>query len=151
VTSQFDGRARIWVLAILIATTTAVVSVASVSVGSGVVSVGSGFSRIPTASASAQARRQTIQHLTPARDSVGPAPSRFTWSPIKEAESYSIGVWNEVDVLLWRQNNIKEPSIVRPDDFPLEPGTYMWSVSALRQGEEIADSGLAAFVVRTAP
>ena len=96
-------------------------------------------------------RRQTIQHLTPARDSIGPPPARFVWTPIKEADSYSIGVWNEVDVLIWRQDDIKSPSVTRPEDVRFEPGTYMWTVSALREGQEIADSGLAAFIVRTGP
>ena len=96
-------------------------------------------------------RRQTIQHLTPARDSIGPPPARFVWTPIKEADSYSIGVWNEVDVLIWRQDDIQSPSVMRPEDVRFEPGTYMWTVSALRKGQEIADSGLAAFIVRTGP
>jgi len=42
-------------------------------------------------------------------------------------------------------------SVARPDDVNFEPGTYFWSVSALRNGEELADSGLSAFVVRTSP
>jgi hypothetical protein len=33
----------------------------------------------------------------------------------------------------------------------LEPGTYFWTISALRGGEEITASGLSAFVVRPAP
>jgi hypothetical protein len=97
------------------------------------------------------ARRQTIQHVTPARDSIGPAPARFVWTAIKEADSYSIGVWNEVDVLIWRQDQIATTSVARPEEVRFEPGTYMWTVSALRNGQEIADSGLAAFIVRTAP
>ena len=66
-------------------------------------------------------------------------------------DSYSIGVWNEIDMLVWRQNGISATSVARPDDVTLEPGTYFWSVSALRNGEELADSGLSAFVVRTSP
>src|SRR5262245_54220948 len=94
---------------------------------------------------------QRLDHVTPARDSVGSAPRTFSWTVVQGADSYSIGVWNEVDVLVWRQNNIPTNSVTRPDDVPLEPGTYFWSVSALRNGEEVADSGLSAFVVRTAP
>jgi len=94
---------------------------------------------------------QRLDHVSPARDSVGSAPKSFSWTVVQGADSYSIGVWNEVDVLVWRQNNIPTNSVARPDDVPLDPGTYFWSVSALRNGEEVADSGLSAFVVRTAP
>jgi hypothetical protein len=94
---------------------------------------------------------QRLDHISPARDSVGAAPRTFTWTAVAGADSYSIGVWNEVDMLVWRQNNIPATSVTRPDDVPLEPGTYFWSVSALRNGEELADSGLSAFVVRTSP
>ena len=37
------------------------------------------------------------------------------------------------------------------EDVPLEPGTYFWSISALREDNQIAESGLAAFVVRPIP
>ena len=94
---------------------------------------------------------QRLDHVMPARDSVGSAPKTFTWTVVQGADSYAIGIWNEVDVMVWRQNNIPTNSVTRPDDVPLEPGTYFWSVSALRNGEEIADSGLSAFVVRTSP
>ena len=79
------------------------------------------------------------------------SPSRFVWTKIDGADSYSIGVWNEVDMLVWRQNNIATTSVTVPEDVRLEPGTYFWSVSALREGQQVAESGLAAFVVRTSP
>ena len=93
----------------------------------------------------------TIDQLTPARDSIGAAPLRFTWTPVQGADHYAIGVWNEVDQLLWREDNILTPSVTRPENIRLEPGTYFWSVSALRDGQQLAESGLAAFMVRTAP
>lgn len=105
----------------------------------------------PSAAAASRAGSQRLDHVMPARDSVGSAPKTFSWTVVQGADSYSIGVWNEVDVLVWRQNNIPTNSVARPDDVPLEPGTYFWSVSALRDGEELADSGLSAFVVRTSP
>ena len=103
-----------------------------------------------TSSATSQddPRAQTIDHLTPARDSIGAAPARFSWTPIAGADSYSIGVWSEVDVLVWRQNNLSTTSVTLPDDVRFEPGTYFWSVSALSDGRQIGESGLAAFVVR---
>jgi len=82
---------------------------------------------------------------------VGPAPTRFAWTAIDGADLYAIGIWNEVDVLIWRQDNIASSSVTLPDTVQLEPGTYFWAVSALREGSQIAESGLAAFVVRTAP
>jgi len=115
---------------------------------------GGGQQATPSAGASSrgsEAAARKLDHVMPARDSVGSAPKTFSWTAVQGADSYSIGVWNEVDVLVWRQNNIPTNSVARPDDVPLEPGTYFWSVSALRNGEELADSGLSAFVVRTAP
>ena len=95
--------------------------------------------------------RRNLEHLVPARDSVGIAPARFAWTAVDGADGYAIGIWNEVDVLVWRDDHVPSNSVARPEDLRLEPGTYFWSVSALREGREIADSGLAAFVVRTAP
>ena len=53
-----------------------------------------------------------------------------------------------MDVLVWRQDNLHEPSVAWPADLPLEPGTYFWAVAALRQEQSLADSGRSAFVVR---
>jgi hypothetical protein len=105
----------------------------------------------PRAERSGGDRQQRLDHVMPARDSVGRAPKTFSWTAVQGADSYSIGVWNEVDVLVWRQNNIPSTSVNPPEDVEFQPGTYFWSVSALREGEEIADSGLSAFVVRTVP
>lgn len=94
-------------------------------------------------------RAQRLDHVLPTRDFVGAIPSRFEWTAVPGADSYSVGIWNEVDVMVWRQNNITGTSIARPEELRLEPGTYMWSIAALRGGDQIADSGLSAFVVRT--
>lgn len=98
-------------------------------------------------SAAAQPARMLIEPLQPRRDFVGPAPDTFTWTAVPNADSYIIGVWNEVDVLLWRQDGLHEVSIPRPDALRFEPGTYFWSVFALRDGEAIGESGRTAFVV----
>ena len=90
-----------------------------------------------------------LDHIIPARDSQGRQPARFEWTAVPQADSYSIGVWNEVDMLIWRKNHIPTNSFV-PDDLRLEPGTYFWTISALRDGEEITASGLSAFVVSPA-
>lgn len=88
-----------------------------------------------------------LDHLIPARDSQGSQPSRFEWTPVAGANSYSIGIWNEVDMLIWRHDRIETNSFT-PTDLRLEPGTYFWTISALRDGDEIAASGLSAFVIR---
>jgi hypothetical protein len=88
-----------------------------------------------------------LDHVMPARDSQGKLPTRFEWTAVPGADSYSIGIWNEVDMLIWRQDRITTNFFV-PTDLRLEPGTYFWTISALREGEEIAASGLSAFVVR---
>lgn len=88
-----------------------------------------------------------LDHLIPVRDSQGSLPTRFEWTAVPGATSYSIGVWNEVDMMIWRHDKIETNSFV-PTDLRLEPGTYFWTISALRDGDEIAASGLSAFVVR---
>lgn len=90
-----------------------------------------------------------LDHIIPARDSQGSLPTRFEWTAVPGADSYSVGIWNEVDMLIWRVNNITTNSLV-PTDLRLEPGTYFWTISAIRDGDEIAASGLSAFVVRPA-
>lgn len=90
-----------------------------------------------------------LDHLIPARDSQGSLPTRFEWTAVPGAQSYSVGIWNEVDMLIWRVNDIATNALV-PTDLKLEPGTYFWTISAIRDGEEIAASGLSAFVVRPA-
>ena len=93
-------------------------------------------------------RASVIDHLVPARDSQGRMPTQFSWTAVAGAEEYSVGIWNEVDMLMWRVDHVPGASTPRPDDLKLEPGTYFWSISALRGGQQIAESGLAAFVVR---
>jgi hypothetical protein len=90
---------------------------------------------------------QLIEHLTPRRDFTGPAPTRFEWTAAKGANEYAIGMWNEADTMVWRQSGLREPAVEFPKGNPLEPGTYYWSVTGLRDGEPIAHSGLSAFVV----
>ncbi len=98
--------------------------------------------------AAPEARAQIIDHLTPRRDSVGSVPSRFAWTPIAGADSYALGLWNEVDVLVWRADHLQTPSVAFPADLSLEQGTYFWSVTAFRDGRPAAESGRSAFVVR---
>ncbi|MBP7779615.1 MAG: hypothetical protein KA371_21060 [Acidobacteria bacterium] len=88
-----------------------------------------------------------IQHEEPARDFVGPQPARFRWSPIAGANRYAIGLWNETDRLLWRHDDLKEPTVAWPKELVVDDGTYFWSVSALQNGREIAKSGTSAFVI----
>lgn len=92
-------------------------------------------------------RAPRLDHVMPARDSQGSLPRRFEWTVVEGADSYSIGIWNEVDMLIWRQDQIPT-NFFEPTDLRLDPGTYFWTISALKNGEEIAASGLSAFVVR---
>lgn len=90
-----------------------------------------------------------IDHVLPRPDSVGEAPSRFEWTKAAGADFYVISVWNEVDTLIWRQGNLRTTEIGAPEDLALEPGTYFWAVVGFRDdGRPVAESGLAAFVVR---
>lgn len=94
------------------------------------------------------ATRPRLDHLMPSRDSMGSMPKRFEWTAVPGAETYSVGIWNEVDMLIWRLDGIPGNTLDTPDSLRLEPGTYFWTISALQQGDEIASSGLSAFVVR---
>ncbi len=93
------------------------------------------------------ARAPRLDHLIPARDSQGSQPRRFEWTAVPGADSYSIGIWNEVDMMIWRHDRIAA-TFFEPTDLRLDPGTYFWTISAIKDGEEIAASGLSAFVVR---
>ena len=88
-----------------------------------------------------------LDHLIPARDSQGSLPKHFEWTAVPGADEYSIGIWNEIDMLVWRHDRITATSF-DPTDLELVPGTYFWTISALHEGDEIAASGLSAFVVR---
>jgi hypothetical protein len=98
----------------------------------------------------ARAQMQLIDHISPARDATGPRPKKFEWTAVKGADEYAIGVWNESDMMVWRQSGIDQPSVDVPDALELEPGTYFWSVVGLSDGRPIAESGLSAFVVMPA-
>jgi hypothetical protein len=103
--------------------------------------------REPELPAAAQQRLPTIEHLTPARDAVGTAPTRFEWTAAKDADEYAIGIWDDVDRLMWSDFHIRGTSVVLPEDVRLEFGTYYWSITALREGRPVAESGRSAFVV----
>ena len=92
-------------------------------------------------------RLQTIDHVAPRRDSTGAAPSRFEWTRVEGADRYVIALYDDVDVLLWRHNDVREPSVDWPGALRVEPGTYFWMVTAFRGDGPIAESGRSAFVV----
>ena len=87
-----------------------------------------------------------INHLIPRRDFVGTQPQRFEWTVVVGVDRYAVGIWNDADRLMWRDDHVAGTS-VSPSDLRLEPGTYYWMVSGVRDERQIADSGLAAFVV----
>lgn len=95
----------------------------------------------------AEQRLPTIDHVAPARDSVGAPPLRFEWTAAQGAEQYAIGVWDDVDRLIWRADRIQGTSVDLPKDVELVFGTYFWSVIALNDGRPVAESGRSAFVV----
>jgi hypothetical protein len=97
----------------------------------------------------ASAQTPTIDHVSPRRDASGDVPARFEWTRVDGAEHYTIGLWNEVDTMVWRHSGIAGTSVPWPPGLEAEPGTYYWSVAAIRDGRPIAESGLAAFIIRT--
>jgi hypothetical protein len=101
----------------------------------------------PKPPASSQ-QTSVIDPITPREDFVGPAPTRFSWTPIPRATTYAIGIWDDTDQMVWRKNDITTASVARPDDVRFPAGhTFFWSVVALREGQQIASSGMIAFVV----
>jgi hypothetical protein len=93
-------------------------------------------------------RIPTIDHVSPARDSVGGRPTRFEWTAAEAADHYAIGIWDDVDRLIWRNNHVQGTSVELPTDIELGFGTYFWSVIALRADRPVAETGRSAFVVR---
>lgn len=102
----------------------------------------------PAANVAPESRAQLIDHLEPARDSTGAMPRRFRWTRVDGDVRYEIAVSNEVDVVMWRSSGLREASVAVPADVVLEPGTYFWSVVAIRGDRVVAESGRSAFVVR---
>jgi hypothetical protein len=96
--------------------------------------------------ATAQRGLRVIDHVYPKPDSTGAVPTRFEWTSIEGTEEYVITLWNDADVLLWRQY-VTGTSVPWPKPLQIEEGTYFWIVGAIRGGELIGDSGRAAFVV----
>ena len=90
--------------------------------------------------------QQVIEHRSPQRDYVGPTPTRFEWSAVKDADSYLFELQNEIGLVASSQG-IEVTSLDWPTEQRLAPGTYFWLVSAIRNGRAIAGSGRAAFVV----
>ena len=89
-----------------------------------------------------------LDHIAPPRDAIGGTPKYFEWTPVEGADRYALGIWNEVDTLVWRKDDIRTTSIDWPADLELEFGTYMWTVTALRGDVPIVDSGRSAFVIQ---
>jgi hypothetical protein len=100
------------------------------------------------AGSAATVQTKDIKHIEPAPDSVGPQPVRFVWSEVDAAESYTLRIWNEADVRVASETGITTTSAEFPKDADMPAGTYFWSVVAMRGDDAIAESGLAAFVVR---
>jgi hypothetical protein len=92
--------------------------------------------------------RQQIEHVTPRRDFVGPAPARLEWTALDGVDTYNITVITEIDTVLFEHAGARSTSIEWPKEITLEPGTYFWRVVGVRGGRVVADSGRAAFVVR---
>jgi hypothetical protein len=89
----------------------------------------------------------TIDPVVPRRDFSGAQPDHFEWTAIKGADHYAIGIFNEVDLILWRNDGVAGNSIPWPAGLKLDGGTYFWSVTALQGERVLGDSGRTAFVI----
>jgi hypothetical protein len=99
-------------------------------------------------SGSATAGPAVIDPVMPARDSVGPAPNRFEWTPIKDADRYEIELLTDIDMEVFSHGDVRGTVLPMPDGVVLTPGTYFWRVGAVRNGRLVGDSGRSAFMVR---
>lgn len=102
----------------------------------------------PAQPVQAEPATPVIEHISPMRDTVGGVPKRFEWTAVQGAGSYQFELWTEYDTIVYRQRGIATTSTEFPSGETLDPGTYWWSVFAIRNGEPFASSGLAAFVVQ---
>jgi hypothetical protein len=102
----------------------------------------------PTAAdaAAAQDSLPLIEHLAPKRDSTGGVPTRFEWSAVKGTDEYIISMYDDIDILLWRQH-VKGTSVDWPKPLTVPEGTYFWDVAAVRNEQVIGRAGRAAFVI----
>ena len=65
--------------------------------------------------------RQQIDHVTPRRDFVGPAPARLEWSAVEGVETYTITVVTEIDSVVLQLTGSRGPAIEWPKEIALEP------------------------------
>jgi hypothetical protein len=91
--------------------------------------------------------RQQIDHVTPRRDFVGPAPVRLEWTAADGVDSYNITVTTEIDTLVFQQIGARGTAVDWPKEIRLEPGTYFWRIVGMKGDRSVADSGRSAFVV----
>ena len=94
----------------------------------------------------APAAQPAIEHVSPARDSVGAQPKKFEWTRVPGAEGYALLLVNEVDIEMW-ETTVQATTIDVPKELVLDAGTYYWAVGAFQGGRQVAYSGRSAFVV----
>jgi hypothetical protein len=104
----------------------------------------------PHAAGTDEAKIQKIQieHVTPRPDFVGRLPTVLEWTAAAGADSYSVTVENEIEILMFEQDGITGTSTPWPKDLKIDAGTYYWRIAGVKGDRIIADSGRAAFVVR---
>ena len=87
-----------------------------------------------------------IDHIAPKPDYTGGVPPKFEWTAIKGADVYVLSMWNDIDVLVFKQN-VAKTSTEWPKGLMVEQGTYFWEVLAIRGDQPVGHSGRAAFVI----
>jgi hypothetical protein len=93
-------------------------------------------------------QRIEIEHVTPARDAVGPQPTRLEWTAAAGVDFYAISVETEIELPVFDQQHITTTSVPWPAEIKLDPGTYFWRIVGIKDNRIVADSGRAAFIVR---
>jgi hypothetical protein len=92
----------------------------------------------------------TRQFIEPdsAVDIIGPdgvvaeAPTEFEWVTVDGADIYQVRIYAEDGTLVWTSDDLAGTSVAWPDTVTLGATPYYWGVTALADGEIVAESGL---------
>jgi hypothetical protein len=86
----------------------------------------------------------TIPIVTLAPGSASPAGGgpTFEWKPVANANHYRVELYAVDGLPLWKSADLVATAVRWPTTLKAVPGTYYWQVVAIRDGRELATSGL---------
>src|SRR5215207_1456130 len=66
--------------------------------------------------APATRRAPRLDHISPPRDFTGATPKFFEWTAVEGADRYAIGILNEIDLVVWRNDHVPTTSVDWPSE-----------------------------------